>query len=415
MTDERYNEIDKMDEDSFRQLSDAEKREYNAKRYLIESRTEIPELMAHIETAQQGFLPIWGTGFEKLDEKLDGGFLGGNLVVVGAISSLGKTSFVLQIGSQIAESGRDVLIFSLEMSKNELNAKTISRYSYLLSFDGYAYNSVTKKYEEKQNPKQAYRLTMGDVLRGRVGRIGDERRKLFDEAVDKTLTLNDHLFIIRDNDVDLDKIEDVIEAHEDATSGRKPFVILDYLQILKAREDTRTTDKRLLTDDDVNRLKDLAVRKDIPILVISSFNRSNYIEPVSMGSFKESGTIEYSSDTLIALQYSGMQYQHRWRTNEAGKKEQGYENKQDHDSRVRRLLEKMDEDGAAGKFLPIDVVVLKNRGVSKGKILFEFCPKYNIFREKTLQDSREYDYADGFFTDPFKEADQPAEDSLGTV
>lgn len=74
---------------------------------------------------------IWPTGFEELDIKLDGGFHGSQLICVGAISSLGKTSWVLQIASQIAEQGKDVLIFSLEMSRDELNAKTISRYSYI--------------------------------------------------------------------------------------------------------------------------------------------------------------------------------------------------------------------------------------------------------------------------------------------
>ena len=407
MTDERYNEIDNMSLDSFRQLSDAEQQEYNAARYLKESKTEIPELLAHVETAQQGYLPIWATGFNKLDQILDGGFLGGNLVVVGAVSSLGKTSFVLQIGTQIAAAGKDVLIFSLEMSKNELNAKIISRYSYELTY-------TKDDAEGWSGYLNANRLTMGDVLRGRVGRIGEEKRKVFDAAVEKVKGLSEHLFIIRDNDIDLDKIEDIVQAHEDAT-GRKPFVILDYLQILKAREENRTTDKRLLTDDDVNRLKDLAVKTDIPILVISSFNRMSYLDPVSMGSFKESGTIEYSSDTLIALQYSGMQYQKHWFTDEKGKRKLVYESKTEHDTRVRQLAEKMDIDGAAGKFLPIDVVLLKNRGVSKGKILFEFCPKYNIFREKLQQDAREYDYAEDTFDDnPFETTEEDDED-LGTI
>lgn len=411
MTEERYKEIDAMSPEDLQGISEAEFKEYRATRYLKISKTEIPELLAHVETAQQGYLPIWATGFNKLDQMLDGGFLGGNLAVVGAVSSLGKTSFVLQIGTQIAEAGKDVLIFSLEMSKNELNAKIISRYSYDLTFTGY-----NKDGSERMDGYQlSCRLTMGDVLRGRVGRMGEKKREFFDAAVEKARALSEHLFIIRDNEMDLNKIEDIVQAHEDAT-GRKPFVILDYLQILKAREENRTTDKRLLTDDDVNRLKDLAVKTDIPILVISSFNRMSYLDPVSMGSFKESGTIEYSSDTLIALQYSGMQYRKHWFTeSETGKRKLVYENKTEHDTRVRMLLEKMDEDGAAGKFLPIDVVVLKNRGVSKGKILFEFCPKYNIFREKTQQDTKAYDYTEDSFSDPFKEVDQPAEDSLGTV
>ncbi len=42
-----------------------------------------------------------------------------------------------------------------------------------------------------------------------------------------------------------------------------------------------------------------------PVIGISSFNRDNYNNAVSMQSFKESGAIEYSSDILIGLQNKG--------------------------------------------------------------------------------------------------------------
>ena len=112
---------------------------------------------------------------------------------------------------------------------------------------------------------------------------------------------------------------------------------------------------------------------------------------MSPGSFKESGTIEYTSDTLIGMQYTGMQYQKHWYKKKGAKKaKQVYESQQDHNTRVRELIETMDENGALGLSLPIDVVLLKNRGVSKGKVLFEFCPKYNVFTEKEDQTDEKY-------------------------
>lgn len=357
----------------------------NVSKYLeiTSQKRAIEDLLADIETAQQGYLPIWSTGFTELDDKLDGGFLGGNLILMGAISSLGKTTFALQIAENIASAGKDVIIFSLEMSKNELNAKSISRNTFKLTDD--------EKDTEKKT-RQKYRLTMGDILRGRVGKIGDEKRKLFDEALAQTESVNDHLYIIRDNKITVDNIGEIVETHIQARPSSRPFVVIDYLQILKPSESTKSNDKRLLTDEDVNNLKDLAVRLGIPILVISAFNRASYLDPVSMGSFKESGNIEYSGDTLIGLQYSGMQYMKHWYTNKNGSKKKVYESKIEHDTRVRELAEKMDKDGADGNFLPIDVVLLKNRGVSKGKILFEFCPKYNIFREKNDQSVELYEW-----------------------
>lgn len=390
MTEERYIEIDSMNEEQAGTIEEAERLEYNRMNYIKETDQEsaFEDLLAQIETAQQGYLNVWQTGFSLLDDNLDGGFLGGNLIILGAVSSLGKTTFALQIADQIASFGKDVLIFSLEMSKKELNAKSISRNTFKITDRG-----ITKDKYPVRDPRQKYRVTMGDVLRGRVGLRGEAKRELFEEALTMSRKQSEHIFIWRDNDVDLDKIADIIQLHKDI-HNQSPFVIIDYLQILKARQESKTTDKRLLTDDDVNRLKDLAEEKDLPIMVISSFNRTNYIEPASMGSYKESGTIEYSADTLIALQYSGMAYKKFKCIPKGGKKEPyyKYESKIAHDNRVRSLIEKMDKDGAAGEFLPIDVVLLKNRGVSKGKVLFEFCPKFNIFREKTNQDTTPYDY-----------------------
>ena len=393
MTEERYNAIAVMSEEDFARISEAEYREYRSLRYLklTDQDDAINELLDDIKKARDGTLPVWRTGFDKLDDMLDGGFLGGNLILLGAISSLGKTTFALQVAENLALAGKDVLIFSLEMSKKQIFSKIISRNTY----------RIVERQGALGYFNEADRLTMGDVRRGRIGEDQIDaanpyqKRDLFEAALAETDKLKAHLRVLRDNNIDLYKIEEFINAHIDAT-GNKPFVILDYLQILKHDDDKLRGDKRLLTDDDVNRLKDLAVRLDLPILVISSFNRNNYLEPVSTGSFKESGTIEYTSDILLGMQYSGMQYQKHWFTDDkTGKRKKVYETIQDHNTRVRELFDKMDEDGALGLDLPVDVVLLKNRDMAKGKVLFEFCPKYNIFREKEDQSKealKKYDW-----------------------
>lgn len=115
------------------------------------------------------------------------------------------------------------------------------------------------------------------------------------------------------NDVTVDTVRDAVDFHIKATH-KKPFVILDYLQILQPSEQAWTSDKRLLTDYDVTSLKVISRDFHVPVMVISAFNRSNYLEPVSMGSFRESSGIEYSSDILLAMQYHGMDYQKHWFT-----------------------------------------------------------------------------------------------------
>ena len=68
------------------------------------------------------------TGFKNLDDALGcGGLRDGRLYAIGAISSLGKTTFALNIADNIASSGKDVVIFSLEMSTKELVSKSLSK------------------------------------------------------------------------------------------------------------------------------------------------------------------------------------------------------------------------------------------------------------------------------------------------
>lgn len=378
------------EEKSYADMSPEEREEYLIKHYneLTDNKTALEALRADIDARKQGYGEVWATGFTELDKKLDGGFMGEQLIFLGAISSLGKTSYALQIATQIAEQGKDVLIFSLEMSKNELNAKTISRYTHILTTG------------KKNEYRQKYRLTTRDILSGRVGDMvfnepQDDKARLFVEAIDATEKIAGNIRIfVGENDVTVDKVRAVVDTHIKATRER-PFVIVDYLQILNPSDEARTTDKRLLTDYDVTRLKVVSRDYHIPVLVISAFNRTSYLEPVSMSSFRESSGIEYSSDILLAMQYDGMDYQKHWFTRKSGKKTQVFESTQDHNTRVRELLDKMDKDGSNGLELPIELKILKNRNGTKGSLYYGFLPAYNYYGEKTASGYvNNFDYGD---------------------
>lgn len=378
------------EEKSYADMSPEEREEYLIKHYneLTDNKTALEAFRADIDARKQGYGEVWATGFTELDKKLDGGFMGEQLIFLGAISSLGKTSYALQIATQIAEQGKDVLIFSLEMSKNELNAKTISRYTHILTTG------------KKNEYRQKYRLTTRDILSGRVGDMvfnepQDDKARLFVEAIDATEKIAGNIRIfVGENDVTVDKVRAVVDTHIKATRKR-PFVIVDYLQILNPSDEARTTDKRLLTDYDVTRLKVVSRDYHIPVLVISAFNRTSYLEPVSMSSFRESSGIEYSSDILLAMQYDGMDYQKHWFTRKSGKKTQVFESQQDHNTRVRELLDKMDKDGSNGLELPIELKILKNRNGTKGSLYYGFLPAYNYYGEKTASGYvNNFDYGD---------------------
>lgn len=294
------------------------------------------------------------TGFDKLDEALDGGLYEG-LYIIGAISSLGKTTFILQMVDQIAQSGTDVLVFSLEMARAELISKSISRATLQI---------VTETGGDIRNAKTARGITTGT----RWINYSKAEKDLIKEATQTYSDYAEHIYISEGvGDIGVAEIRETIKKHILYT-GRKPVVVVDYLQILAPYSD-RATDKQN-TDKAVLELKRISRDYKTPVIGISSFNRDNYTAPVNLTSFKESGAIEYSSDVLFGLQLDGMDYRE-------GEKDG------DRIKRIRKLIKDADEKGKKGEAQSLELKVLKNRNGSKGhKIPLNFYPFFNYFKEQ---------------------------------
>lgn len=229
------------------------------------------------------------TGFAVLDKNLDGGLRSG-LYVLGAMTGAGKTAFALQMADQIAASNNDVMIFALEMSRNELMARSISRESYLN--------------DEKNG------LTIFGVLDAtRYSKYSEEKFSNLLEAESRYKKYAGHVFIFEGmGEIGAVKIRADIDYHIKVT-GRRPVVIVDYIQLLAPFGETRTTDKQNM-DKNIMELKRISRDYNLPIIGISSMNRAAYAttgdnngNKVKFESFKESGAIEYSSDVLLGLNH----------------------------------------------------------------------------------------------------------------
>ncbi len=253
------------------------------------------------------------TGIYELDNVLEGGFYKKNLVILGAISSLGKTTLALEIGDNIARQEKDVLIFSLEMSREELIAKSLSRLTYL------------KAYKESST---GYALTTREILTGKGLIYSDKRGHLYQEALnDYKENIASHIYITECNDnveININTINEKIKNHI-AITNNKPFVIIDYLQIIQSKE-KGLTDKQAI-DKIVVSLKRIARENDITILLISAFNRASYNQESNLASFRDSSTIEYTSDVLISLQHEQLDgitddTKHKVNTNKEQQKDQ---------------------------------------------------------------------------------------------
>jgi len=309
-----------------------EYRQNNAENYITKFLDDIDE---NIDT------PAVPTGFRALDTMLDGGLFEG-LYILGAISSLGKTTFVQQVADQIAQSGHDVLYISLEMARYELMAKSISRHTMLRVLDNGGDLSDAKTVRGITNGAKWKYYTPAE-------------HKLIGDAISDYSQYAGHLYIHEGvGDIGVSQIAELTQRHIDIT-GNKPVVVIDYLQILQPY-DTRMTDKQNM-DKSVLELKRLSRKHKIPVIAISSFNRDNYKAEVSMQAFKESGAIEYGSDVLLGLQFKG-----------AGDK--GFDNEAVSEAFAKEPRE-------------IELKVLKHRNGQrpKGAFLYEYYPKFSYFKE----------------------------------
>ena len=282
--------------------------------------------------------PCISTGFEKLDSIIDGGLYEG-LITVGAISSLGKTSLVLQIADQVAADGHDVLIFSLEMARSELMSKSISRHTLRIALE----QGLDTRYA-----KTARGITDGK----RHINYSRAENQLIQNAISTYGQYAEHIYIQEGmGNIGTRQIRETVEKHIRFT-GRRPLVVVDYLQIVAPSSD-RMTDKQVV-DNCVLELKRMSRDCKTPVIAISSFNRTSYRAEAAFESLKESGAIEYGSDIVIGLQLKG-----------AG--------------------EKNFDPTAEKKKNPrqVELVVLKNRQGRVGdKVCFEYYPMFNYFNEK---------------------------------
>ena len=284
---------------------------------------------------EQAQRPPLSTGFPSLDQALDGGLYDG-LYVLGAVSSLGKTAFCMQIADALAQQGRDVLIFSLEMTAFELMARSISRETFLT--------------DSSRGRKMA--KTVRGVLDGRrYPFYTPQETRHLQEAKKRYTAYAEHLwFRDGDHETGLSYIASEIDRHIQET-GNTPVILIDYLQII-APVDVHFTDKQNL-DRIVCALKKLSRTHRLTVLAISSFNRENYNLEVSMAAFKESGGIDYSADVLLGLQARG-----------AG-------------SRTFNIDEEKRKDPRE-----LELRILKNRSGALGSpVPFRYYPAFSCFQE----------------------------------
>lgn len=334
--DERYKDIN---EQAATQPDEAENTLNNAIDQCVNANSAF-NILVDFFTNMKKVDPIKIIGFPKLNEVVGG--LRPALYVVGAASSLGKTTFIQEIADDVASIGNDVLFFSLEMGKKELVAKSLVRTMGELKTTQKLKGEITYTRDLLSGDIKDY-----DFLMAAVGQY---------EKTAKNMYIHEGMF-----DMNVYTIRQEIEKHI-RLHKKKPLVIVDYLQILQPVND-RLSEKQT-TDKNITELKRITRDLDVPLIAISSFNRDSYNKEASFSSFKESGSIEYGSDVVLALELQKIK-----------------ELEKDSNGKAKESEKLNEAKGSAIR--DINLKVLKNRfGKAFEEIQYSYITSMNKFVEK---------------------------------
>ena len=227
------------------------------------------------------------TGIPELDEITGGGWSAG-LNTVAAAPGTGKTTILIQSAVQMAQQGTAVVYITNDMRALDLECKVIS---------GLSYSMVQKAC-----------LTVGDILnRGALDQnsqhVKDLMKKagqtmqylhirdlIYDEEFDRACNENPAM-------VEMDKIERIFWLY--CNIYEKVVFIADSLQQIAGY----TAGGKEGVDSQLRQFKQLSRKYSVPIIMISTLNRTGYSKQdrISFSDLKESGAIEYDSDTIVTM------------------------------------------------------------------------------------------------------------------
>lgn len=230
---------------------------------LMTNLNEITARMAH-----KGGVTGVTSGLIDLDKKLSG-FQKSDMIVLAARPSMGKTAFALNVALNAALKGNaKVLIFSLEMSKEQLSQRILSMESRV----------------------ESQKMSTGDVDTADWDKIAT--------ALDSL----DKADIVIDDTPGIKMMEIKNKCRRMKAENGLDMIILDYLQLM---EGEKRSDNRQQEITGLSRgMKLLAREMDCPIIVLSQLSRApdqreNH-RPV-LSDLRESGAIEQDADVVLFL------------------------------------------------------------------------------------------------------------------
>ena len=231
---------------------------------------EFAAIHADPELVQRNMI---STGYKSFDEKL-GGFKRGDLIIVAARPSMGKTAIALNFAQNVAKKNRHVAIFSLEMSKEQLTDRLIAA---AMAVD-------------------SWKLQKGKLTEDEFARMGDALE-----------TLSHSKIYLDDSPAGEGLTSIKSKARRLKMESGLDLIVIDYLQLMSNGNSLN----RVQEVSEISRgLKSLARELDVPVIALSQLSRQLESRPDKrpvMSDLRESGSIEQDAD-IIAMLYRDEYY-----------------------------------------------------------------------------------------------------------
>jgi len=212
------------------------------------------------------------TGFHDLD-RMTSGLQPGDMIVLAARPSMGKTAFAVNIAEHVAlNEGLPVAIFSMEMGAAQLAVRIVGSIG---------------------------RIDQGHL---RTGKLTDEEWPRLSDAIERLRTISLHI----DESPGLSPSELRSNSRRLARQcGKLGLIVVDYLQLMSGSSSSGGGDNRATELGEISRgLKMLARELQCPVIALSQLNRSVEQRPDKrpmMSDLRESGAIEQDADIIMFI------------------------------------------------------------------------------------------------------------------
>lgn len=234
--------------------------------------TLVVELLDRVQEMADNPNDITGvpTGFYDLD-RMTSGFQAGDMIVLAARPSMGKTAFAINIAEHVAlNEGLPVAVFSMEMGASQLAVRIVGSIG---------------------------RIDQGHL---RTGKLTDDEWPRLTEAIEKLRNISLHI----DETPGLTPSELRANARRLARQcGKLGLIVVDYLQLMSGS--TAGGDNRATELGEISRgLKMLAKELQCPVIALSQLNRSvetRTDKRPMMSDLRESGAIEQDADIIMFI------------------------------------------------------------------------------------------------------------------